>query len=135
MKVPAEEKKQYQKYLKSLSGEEKRLLKAGYNYYQLTVENKGGMVMPVILKLEYEDGSSTIRRIPAEIWRRDNDQVTTVIFSKKPIIHIAMDPHLETTDVDMTNNEWTIRGNPLYFKVKKWQRPKSKNLMQKFKAK
>lgn len=135
LKVPAEEKKQYQKYLKSLSGEEKRLLKAGYNYYQLTVENKGGMVMPVILKLEYEDGSSTIRRIPAEIWRRDNDQVTTVIFSKKPIIHIAMDPHLETTDVDMTNNEWTIRGNPLYFKVKKWQRPKSKNLMQKFKAK
>jgi hypothetical protein len=135
LKVTAAEKEKYQKYLKSLTSEEKKLLTAGYNYYQLTVVNKGGMVMPLILKLQYADGSSTVKRIPAEIWRRTNDQVTKVIISKKTITQISLDPHLETADVDMTNNNWTIRGNPVYFKVKKWQQPKRKNLMQKFQKK
>ena len=121
LKVTDKEKKEYQKYLKSLTREEKDLLKAGYNYYELTVANKGGLVMPVILKFEFADGSVEVMRLPAEIWRRDNDQVTKVIITKKRVIHITMDPNLETADVDMANNKWTLR-----------EKPKRKNLMQKF---
>jgi hypothetical protein len=133
LKVTSEEKEKYDKYLKSLDTEEKKLLNSKDNYYEFTITNRGGMVMPVILRLEYADGSEEIVRIPAEIWRRDNDQVTKVITTKKAIKHILMDPYLETADVDTNNNHWTIRGKPGYFKVKKFKRTTKKNLMQKFK--
>jgi len=133
LKVTSDEKKEYEKYLKSLTREEKKLLNAKDNYYEVTVTNKGGMVMPVILKLEFLDGSKKVIRIPAEIWRKDNDRITKVIATKKAIKHITMDPFLETADVDTKNNQWAVRGKPDYFKVKKFKRTSKKNLMQKFK--
>ena len=39
------------------------------NYYGITFRNEGGLVMPLILQFEYEDGTQEIRRIPAEIWK------------------------------------------------------------------
>ncbi|MBS3819742.1 M1 family metallopeptidase [bacterium] len=133
--VTPQEKKQYKKYMESLSQEEKEILKAGYNYYEVSLSNKGGLIMPVILKFEYADGSEEVKRIPVEIWRRHNDHVKKVFATKKKIRHITLDPHLETADVDRSDNQWTVRGKPYYFKVKKYERPSRKNLMQKLKEK
>ena len=35
--------------------------------------------MQLWLTLTYEDGSEEVRRIPAEIWRRDNESVTKLL--------------------------------------------------------
>ena len=131
LKVTNDEKKEYKEYLESLSAEQKELLNAGYNYYEVTFSNIGGMVMPVIVKFEYSDGSEEVKRIPAEIWRRYNDHVTKIFVTKKEVRHITLDPFLETADVDTKNNTWTVQGKPDYFKVEKRKISSGKNLMQK----
>jgi hypothetical protein len=131
LKATDDEKKEYNEYLESLSEEQKELLKAGYNYYEVAFSNIGGMVMPLIVKFEYSDGSEEVKRIPAEIWRKYNDHVTKVFVTKKEVRHITLDPFLETADVDTRNNTWTVKGKPDYFKVEKSKRPSEKNLMQK----
>ncbi|MFW6131105.1 MAG: M1 family metallopeptidase [Candidatus Aminicenantaceae bacterium] len=133
LKVTPQDEKQYKKYLESLTEEEKKILNAGYNYYEITFSNKGGMVMPIILRFEFKDGSEEIVRIPAQIWHRRNDSVKKVFAYKKEIQNITLDPYLETADVDTVNNRWTIQEKPDYFKVKKFERREGKNLMQKVK--
>ena len=134
-KVISLDEKEYKKYLDSLTEEEKELLKAGYNYYEIAFSNLGGMVMPIVLKFEYSDGSEEIKRIPAEIWRRSNDAVKRIFVTKKEIHHITLDPFLETADVDVSNNVRTVQEKPDYFKVNKSKRRSEKNPMQRAKKK
>ena len=135
LKVTSLDEKEYKKYLDSLTEEEKEMLKAGYNYYEIAFSNLGGMVMPIVLKFEYSDGSEEIKRIPAEIWRRSNDAVKRIFVTKKEIHHITLDPFLETADVDVSNNVRTVQEKPDYFKVNKSKRRSEKNPMQRAKKK
>ena len=70
----------------------------------------GGLVMPVIFKLEYADGTSEVIRIPAEIWKMQNERLTEtvnkVIITNKAVNKIILDPNLETADTDVSNNVW-----------------------------
>jgi len=129
------DEKEYLDYLASLTEEEKALLKSGHNYYQIDFANAGGMVMPLILKFMYTDGSESVERIPAEIWRRTNDRVSKVFVTKKEIRNIQLDPFLETADVDERNNRWSIEGDPAYFKLRKEERSQSMNTMQRSRKK
>jgi len=78
---------------------------------QVDLKMIGGLVMPVILKLEYEDGSNDEVRIPAEIWRMQNEllekTVSKVLVTNKPVIKVVLDPNLETADTDISNNVWS----------------------------
>ena len=66
---------------------------------------------PVILKLEYEDGSYDEERIPAEIWRMQNEllekTVSKVLVTNKSVRKVVLDPNLETADTDISNNIWS----------------------------
>ena len=70
-----------------LSDDEKALLASGKQYYEITFRNIGGLVMPLILEFEYEDGEREVRRIPAEIWKMSEPTVTKV-FVTLSLIHI-----------------------------------------------
>ncbi|HOY07435.1 MAG TPA: M1 family metallopeptidase, partial [Saprospiraceae bacterium] len=48
---------------------------AGNFYYELTLSNKGGLVMPVIIQWNYTDGSSETEYIHAYIWRKNEAQI------------------------------------------------------------
>ena len=52
------------------------------NYYELYFSNKGGLVMPIIIEWTYKDGTKEVERIPAEIWRK-NEQNVKKGFCKK----------------------------------------------------
>ncbi len=95
---------EYNKYYNSLSNNEKELLDAGYNFYELTFENKGGIPMPVIVEFEFVDGEKELVRIPAEIWLKDQATVSKVFTFDREVVSIALDPYLETADVDTSNN-------------------------------
>jgi len=129
------DEKEYKEYLASLTEEEKALLQIGCNYYELDFANLGGMVMPLILKFVYADGTEEIKRIQAEIWRRNNDRVSKVFVTEKEIKSILLDPFLETADVDERNNHWTIQGGPEYFKVEKDKDQNPLNTMQRARKK
>lgn len=94
----------YQDYLDSLDPEDIDLLNSHYNYYQVTFENLGGLVMPLIVEFEFENGKKKIERIPAEIWRKNDKEVSKVFMFEDSVKNIVLDPHIETADSDYGNN-------------------------------
>lgn len=102
--ITALDRTEYQKYLATLSEEEKAFLRAGKHFYEIRFQNKGGLVMPLILKFTFADGSSQEERIPAEIWLLNNEQVSKIFVTDKEVMQVILDPYLETADVDMSNN-------------------------------
>ena len=76
------------------------------NYYEIKLTNHGGLVMPLILQFNYRDGSSEVKRIPAEIWRRNEKEVTKVFVLNKEMENVVLDPFKETADVDEANNHF-----------------------------
>ncbi len=77
---------------------------AGKNVYQITFKNNGGLITPLVIEWTYKDGSKEIERIPAEIWRRNESEVTKLFVKDKEVDSILFDPFKELADVDMENN-------------------------------
>ena len=111
------DKVEYTEALESLSDEERDMLASGKNFYEITFRNEGGLVMPLIMQFEYEDGTQEIRRIPAEIWKMSEPTVTKVFVTDTPVAQITLDPMLETADVDMSDNYWPARPQPTRFEL------------------
>ncbi|MEZ4935687.1 MAG: M1 family metallopeptidase [Saprospiraceae bacterium] len=117
----------------TLSQKEKESKYANKNYYELKFTNHG-MVMPIILEWEFEDGTKEVERIAAEIWRKNENQVTKVFVKDKKVKNVRLDPFRETADVDETNNTTAIPDTPRLFKVyKENKEEKTLNPMQKAK--
>jgi len=74
------------------------------NIYEVTLSNKGGLVMPVIIEWTYTDGTKEITRIPAEIWRVNEKQITKVFVKQKEVARIVLDPNQEIADTETQNN-------------------------------
>lgn len=79
------------------------------NIYHFTFRNVGGVVMPVILKLTFSDGTTETVRIPAEIWRRNSQQVTWQYVSSRTLTQAEVDPLWETADANRNNNYFPAR--------------------------
>jgi len=118
-RVTEADRKEYEKFLSTLSEDEKEMLGSNLNFYQLDFKNIGGLVMPVILKFEFIDGTEEIQRIPAEIWRKNNEEVSKVFLFNKQVKQITLDPFLETADTDLDNNYWPERQQPSRFQLYK----------------
>ena len=127
------DKEEYAKYIENLSDEDKALLNAGHNYYEMQFSNHGGLVMPILLEFEYVDGSKEVVRIPAEIWKRNHKQVSKVFITEKELVRVTLDPFLETADVDRNNNYWPPRVEPTRFQLYKQREYNRENLMQRAK--
>ncbi len=104
--VTDEEKKKFPKLLKDLTDDERRMIGLKTHFYIVDFENKGGLVMPIILELTHEDKTTREIRLPAEIWVQNANRTSRLIMSNKPVVSIKLDPHLETADVDMSNNTY-----------------------------
>lgn len=115
--IPEANKKAFEQYYQSLSPEEKELYDGKYHFYQLTFSNKGGLVMPIILQWTYADGTTEIERIPAYIWRKNENEVTKVFAKTKEVTSVLVDPLRETADIDEANNAWPRRHTPTRFEL------------------
>lgn len=125
-KVTERERAEFQQYIQTLTDKEKELLNSGMNFYVIDLKNIGGLVMPVILQIDYTDGTTEELRIPAEIWRLNNTDVSKLIVTKKEIKTITLDPHLETADVELGNNFFPRRPVKSRFQIfKDQQRPRN----------
>ncbi|HEX6224298.1 MAG TPA: M1 family metallopeptidase [Chryseolinea sp.] len=80
------------------------------NIYEVTLSNKGGLVMPVIIQWTYADGTKEIERIPAEIWRVNEKKVNKVFIKDKEVVTVVLDPNQELTDVDLQDNVFPKRA-------------------------
>lgn len=120
--VTAEDEKKYEEYKKNLTPEEQKLLNETNYFYELTVENVGGLFMPLIFEFTFEDGTKQIERIPAEIWKMSEATASKVFRFGKKVTNIALDPLLETADVELNNNFWPTRNVPSQFELFKQKR-------------
>ena len=100
------DKQRYFQYLSTLSPQQQTRLNGNLNLYELSLHNVGGLVMPVIIQMTYDDGTQDIVNIPAEIWRKNNEQVTKLIVSPKNVVSFVLDPHQQTADTDLSNNAY-----------------------------
>lgn len=83
---------------------------AGTYLYEVTFKNKGGLVMPIIVEFTFEDGTKQLEKIPAQIWRKNELQVSKLFYTPKKAVSIKLDPMRETADIDESNNLWKADG-------------------------
>ncbi len=115
--ITPEDQEAYQAFMASLDEKERELVESNMHFYEITFSNIGGLVMPVILEWTFEDGSTELERIPAEIWRLNAQQVTKVFAKDKPVAQVVLDPYRETADVNEANNYFPKRAVPSRFEI------------------
>ena len=76
------------------------------NLYEITFLNKGGLVMPIIVEFTFADGTKETQKLSAQIWRKNENKVTSVFLTNKKAVSIQLDPMRETADIDESNNRW-----------------------------
>ncbi|MBT5483234.1 MAG: M1 family metallopeptidase [Gammaproteobacteria bacterium] len=107
--VSNKDRNDYTSFTEGLEDWEKEVLdKAiadGSLIYFLDFENIGGLVMPIPLQIDYVDGSSESKMIPAEIWRYDSHSVTHTLITTKEIASVEVDPSQQIADADTANNK------------------------------
>jgi hypothetical protein len=118
-KVDALDEKAYQSFLSKTSPEDLAYLNAGKQLYELSFENIGGIVMPLIIEATFADGSTKVERIPAEIWRIEEQKVSKVFIYEKEVVSFRLDPFLETADTDLDNNTWPRQLQPTRYQLYK----------------
>jgi len=104
--VTAADQQRYTAYLGTLAPEQRQRLGDTQNFYELSLRNVGGLVMPVIIQMTYADNSQETQIIPVEIWRKNNEKVSKIIVTKKPVISFVIDPLQQTADTDLSNNSF-----------------------------
>lgn len=87
------------------------------HFYEITFSNKGGLVMPIIIEWTYKDGSKEVDRIPAQVWRKNENRVIKTFMKDKEVASIQLDPMKETADIDEKNNGWNTMPAPSRFEV------------------
>ena len=95
--------------LAPLSPEERAARAVTDNFYRFSFRNIGGIVMPVVLKIDFTDSTSETVRIPAEIWRHNDKKVTWQYLTSKTVKNAEIDPLWETADADRANNVYAGR--------------------------
>ena len=112
------EKKKYEGLLKELNADhiDPALLKLARNFYLIEFSNVGGLLTPLILKLDYTDGSTEEIKLPAEIWRFNTEKATKLIVTKQELKAVTFDPRQELV-CDLENNFWPRRAVKTKFQL------------------
>lgn len=118
-KVDALDQQAYQKFLSNAKAEDIQYLASGKEIYELSFENIGGLVMPLIIEVTFADGTKKVERIPAEIWRIQEHKVSKVFIYDQPVVSFRLDPFLETADTDLDNNTWPPKMQPTRYQLYK----------------
>ncbi len=82
---------------------------AGDNKAVILLSNRQAMVMPVELKLSYDDGSTDTLTLPVEIWNLGNQAHYEASTGSRVLVRVEVDPRHLLPDVDRSNNVWPKR--------------------------
>ena len=77
---------------------------------ELTFHDKGDLAMPVIVRIDWANGSHTVVTYPADIWFNGARTVTTKIrLNGRTIKSITLDPDNRFQDLDRSDNVWSAQ--------------------------
>ena len=91
---------------KNFTIEERQKLNNPKYFYQVTFEKPGELVMPIIVELTFEDNTTETHKFPAQIWRKNDKEVSRTFATQKAITKIVIDPKEETADINLENNTY-----------------------------
>ncbi|MBL0170794.1 MAG: M1 family metallopeptidase [Gemmatimonadaceae bacterium] len=111
----AADRDRVQKFMAGLSASDRATLGGKRFLYEVNFKNVGGLVMPLAVEFEYDDGTRELVRIPAEIWRVDAGIVTKAFATSKKVTAVTLDPAEETADTELANNTWPRRNDQTKF--------------------
>ena len=77
--------------------------------------------MPIILNFSFKDNSNEVIKIPAEIWKKNDLEISKVFAFDNEVIQIELDPFLETADTDRSNNFWPQQLEASKFELYKYK--------------
>ena len=120
-KATEKEIKKYEKFNKNLNEDEKEILKKNQHFYEIKFSNIGGLVMPIILNFSFKDNSNEVIKIPAEIWKKNDLEISKVFAFDNEVIQIELDPFMETADTDRSNNFWPQQLEASKFELYKYK--------------
>ena len=124
--VSNKDRNKYKSMLEGLEPWERRALERGLKeapyIYFVDFENIGGLVSPLPLTIEYQDGTQRQMLLPAEIWRRNAESVTRVMVEDRPIQRLRLDTAHQTADADFSNNAFPPEIELSRFEVYKYKR-------------
>lgn len=109
-KAPSETSKTLKEFMMdNMTASERAAVKEPKYFYEVTYDKPGGIPMPLIVEYTYADGTTENITYPAEIWRKNDNEVSVVLSSQKELTGIVVDPKAETADIDTTNNSWPMK--------------------------
>ncbi|MDP6986803.1 MAG: M1 family metallopeptidase [Phycisphaerales bacterium] len=103
--TPADERS-WQKLLGELDEDDRSLLETDALFHIIRFNSNGGLVMPLPLRLVYEDGTIEDIMLPADLWRSDHRRAAKMLIRDKAIDHVLLDPNDELADVDRSDNRY-----------------------------
>jgi len=115
----------YAELVAGLEDWQKKLLTDKSNIYLMDFSSKGGLVMPIILNVAYEDGTKEVIRLTAEIWRKNAKKITRMLITDKRVKSVEVDPFQETADTDRNNNYFPRRIEKSRFELFKAKEPRN----------
>ena len=71
----------------------------------ITIDNKGKLILPVVIKIIQGNGKTETVQLPVEIWQRGGSWVYKHASTSK-LDKIMLDPENVLPDMDRKNNEW-----------------------------
>jgi aminopeptidase N len=76
-------------------------------HVSVTYGNKGRMVMPLLVRFTFSDGTTQNVTYAADVWRANPAAYTvSYTFPKKTVSQIVLDPNKHLPDADRSNNTW-----------------------------
>jgi hypothetical protein len=93
--------------------------------------------MPLIIKINYVDGSSEIIKKPVQVWLKSEKEVTVQHVSFKEAVSFELDPNYEIADADRYNNYYPRKIQSSEFELFKqrqngWEQFRGNNPMRKY---
>lgn len=105
--APSQSSQSLQAYMMdNMTASERAAVQEPKYFYEVTFDKPGGIPMPLIVEYTYADGTREQITYPAEVWRKNDEEIKKVIASTKELVGIMVDPRAETADIDVTNNAW-----------------------------
>ena len=129
--ITERDREEFKAFLNDLTAEERALLEDNRHFYEISFTNHGGLVMPILVQFTFADGSTEMKKVPAEIWKMGDESVTKVFVLDQKATKIVLDPYQQTADVDLSNNAWPAVDTPSRFELyKRNERESRSNPMQ-----
>jgi len=107
----------YKKMIEDLSPKQRKLFNSNKHFTVVTFENKGGVIMPLVVELHFEGGGSKEVVVPAEIWKLNTSKVNKLFITNKSVVKVVLDPGKVTADVNTGNNVWPPEIPEKRFKI------------------